>query len=190
MINPIQDMEQFIHLGDPDVHFCIMLVKELNLHSVNPLAPGRCCCNSAIHKDFSPSGEHFEHSKLAHELWQPTACCIAIFHKYWCYTKRSGITTNLTMKSSGVRYRRVKVPQCAYMEHGLKDIAFYVQKHITPCTVVITSLLVPDKPHEAPASMKRVYYICVSFKLMLEIDIMSISWETGLPWMPQKPTDD
>ena len=26
------------------------------------------------------------------------------------------------------------------MEHGLKDIAFYVQKHTTPCTVVITSL--------------------------------------------------
>ena len=40
------------------------------------------------------------------------------------------------------------------MEHGLKDIVFYVQKHITPCTVVITSLLVHDKPLEAPASVK------------------------------------
>ena len=29
--------------------------------------------------------------------------------------------------------------------------------YITPCTVVITSLLVPDKPLEAPASVKRVY---------------------------------
>ena len=42
------------------------------------------------------------------------------------------------------------------MEHGLKDIALYVQKHITPCTVVITSLLVRDKPIEAPTSVKRV----------------------------------
>ena len=30
-------------------------------------------------------------------------------------------------------------------------------KHITPCTVVITSLLVRDKPPEAPASVKQVY---------------------------------
>ena len=45
------------------------------------------------------------------------------------------------------------------MEHGLKDIAFYVQKHITPCTVVITSLLVHDKPLGAPASVKRVYTV-------------------------------
>ena len=44
------------------------------------------------------------------------------------------------------------------MEHGLKDIAFYVQKHITPCTVVITSLLVHEKPVGAPAYVKRVYW--------------------------------
>ena len=43
------------------------------------------------------------------------------------------------------------------MEHELKDIVFYVQKHITPSTVVITSLLVHDKPLEAPGSVKRVY---------------------------------
>ena len=41
------------------------------------------------------------------------------------------------------------------MEHGLKDIAFYVQKHITPCTVVITSLLVCDKLLGAPGSVKQ-----------------------------------
>ena len=39
------------------------------------------------------------------------------------------------------------------MGHGLKD----VQKHITPWAVVITSLLVRDKPIGAPASVKRVY---------------------------------
>ena len=37
----------------------------------------------------------------------------------------------------------------------IKYITLYVQKHITPCTVVITSLLVRDKPLEAPASVKR-----------------------------------
>ena len=44
------------------------------------------------------------------------------------------------------------------MEHGLKDIAFYGQKHITPCTIVITSRLVRGKPIEAPVSVKQVYW--------------------------------
>ena len=36
-------------------------------------------------------------------------------------------------------------------------------KHITPCPVVITSLLVHGKPLEASASVKRVYcYICLT----------------------------
>ena len=35
------------------------------------------------------------------------------------------------LKSLGVCYWCGKIPQCGYMEHGLKDIAFYVQKHIT-----------------------------------------------------------
>ena len=43
------------------------------------------------------------------------------------------------------------------MEHGLKDIAFYVKKHI-PYTVVITSLLVRGKRPEAPVYVKRVYF--------------------------------
>ena len=34
---------------------------------------------------------------------------------------------------------------------------FFVQKHITPCSVVITSLLVREKPLGSPASVKRVY---------------------------------
>ena len=49
------------------------------------------------------------------------------------------------------------------MEHGLKDIAFCVQKHVTHCTVVITSLLVRDKPLGAPASVKQVYWTTVGF---------------------------
>ena len=45
------------------------------------------------------------------------------------------------------------------MEHGLKDIAIYVQKHTTPCTVVMTSLLVHDKSRGVPAFAKRVYWL-------------------------------
>ena len=55
--------------------------------------------NSPISKRITPSGEQREHRKLANELEQPTAGCIAIFHKYCCYTKRGGITTNLTLRN-------------------------------------------------------------------------------------------
>ena len=43
------------------------------------------------------------------------------------------------------------------MDHGVKNIAFYVKKHTTPCTVVITSLLVCDKPLGVPVSVKYIY---------------------------------
>ena len=43
------------------------------------------------------------------------------------------------------------------MEHGLEVFVFYVQKHITPCTVVINSLLVRNKQLGVPASVKQVY---------------------------------
>ena len=49
-----------------------------------------------FHNDFPPSGEQPEHCRLAHYFWQPTAGCIAIFHKYCCYTKHGGVSTNLT----------------------------------------------------------------------------------------------
>ena len=54
---------------------------------------------SPISQGFSPAGEQLEHRKLAHELWQPTAGCIAIFHKYCCYSKRDYITTNLALRN-------------------------------------------------------------------------------------------
>ena len=47
----------------------------------------------------SPCGEQPKHRELAHELQQPTAGYIAIFHKYCCYTKRGGITTKLTLRN-------------------------------------------------------------------------------------------
>ena len=83
-----------------------------------------------FHNNFSPSGEQPEHHKLAHQLWQSTAGCIAIFHKYSCHTKRGGYYKTFdSTKSLGVCYWCVKIPQCGYMEHGLK-LTFYVQKHV------------------------------------------------------------
>ena len=53
----------------------------------------------------------------------------------------------------------VKIPQYGYMEHGLKDIAFYVQKHIALQGVCYNFPLVHDKPLGAPAFGRLVYYI-------------------------------
>ena len=48
------------------------------------------------------------------------AGCIAIFHKYCCYTKHGGITTNLILwNHRGVCYWCVRITQCGYM-HGWK----------------------------------------------------------------------
>ena len=64
--------------------------------------------------------------------------CITIFHKYFCYTKRVGITTNL------------------YMEDGLKHIMFYVHKHIAPLAMCHNPALVRYKPLVASVSVKLV----------------------------------
>ena len=42
------------------------------------------------------------------------------------------------------------------MEHGIKDIAFYVQKHIVQRTVCYNLPLVRDKPLGAPLYVKLV----------------------------------
>ena len=82
-----------------------------------------------FHNDFTLSmlsGKQPEQSPLAHTWWQPTSGCIAIFHKYCCFTmftKHESIITNLTMKSLGVYYWYVKIPQCGYMKHGLTNWA-------------------------------------------------------------------
>ena len=43
------------------------------------------------------------------------------------------------------------------MEHGLKDVAYYVQKHIAPCAICHTPPLVRDMPLGVPAFVKLVY---------------------------------
>ena len=63
------------------------------------------------------------------------------------------------MKSMRIYYWYIKVPQCGYMGHGLRNITFYVQKHIAYRVVCHNFLLVRDKPLVAPASVKQVYFI-------------------------------
>ena len=43
------------------------------------------------------------------------------------------------------------------MEHGLKDILFYVQNHIAILAMCYNPALVRNKPLGAPASVKWVY---------------------------------
>ena len=66
------------------------------------------------------------------------------------------------MSSARCRSFCLHLSMCGYIEHGLKDIAFYVQKHITSCTVVLTCPLVGDKPLGAPAYVKQRVYCCSS----------------------------
>ena len=52
---------------------------------------------------------------------------ILLLYKTWRYCNKFD-----SAKSLVVCYRCVKITQCGYMKHGLKDIVFYIQKHITP----------------------------------------------------------
>ena len=61
-------------------------------------------------------------------------------------------------KSLGVCYWCVKIPQCGYMELGLKHISFYVQKHIVALAMCYNPALVRDKPLGAPESVKLKAY--------------------------------
>ena len=90
---------------------------------------------------------------------QPTASCIAIFHKfhkYCCHIKYWGIMTNLTMKSLGVYYWDVKMLRCGYVEHGLEYLSFYVQKHIAHLAACSGTPLVRNGP---PAFLKLAYWL-------------------------------
>ena len=80
--------------------------------------------NSSVSKLFSPSGEEPEQRIYVHKWEQPTADCIAIFHKYCCYIKHRGIITHLNMPDP---YSYVKMPRRGCVEH--------IQKHIAPLVV-------------------------------------------------------
>ena len=70
---------------------------------------------------------------------------VAVLQHIWLYEIIGGtlpMCQNTTMRVNGAWIIRYWV---------------YVQTHTTPCTVVITSLLVRHKPLGTPASVKRVY---------------------------------
>ena len=72
---------------------------------------------------------------------------MAVLQQVWLYEIIGGtlpMCQNITMRVNWAWIKR----------YG----GFFVQKHITPCTVVITSLLVREKPLGSPASVKRVYW--------------------------------
>ena len=72
--------------------------------------------------------------------------------------------------------------KCQHYEHGLKYIAFQ-KTFITPCKVVITSLLVRYEPLGVPASVKRVH--CVIHKTMcykLFVKLLKLEWVNEF-WM-------
>ena len=76
-----------------------------------------------------------------------------LLYKMWHYYNQSD-----SPKSLGVCYWCVKIPQCWFMDHGLKHVSFYVQKHVIAMGMCYNPALVGDKPLGSPASVKRVYW--------------------------------
>ena len=131
---------------------------------VNSLAPGDAVWHHRtgsivlFHNDFPPGGEQPEQRISSYVMttnfrFYSNISQILLLYKTWgCYNKFD------STKSFGVYYWYVKIPQCGYMENGLKDVAFYVQKHIAPWTICYNAPLVCDMPLWVPAFLKLVYY--------------------------------
>ena len=102
-------------------------------------------------------GNNCETGLLAQTSWQLTEGCREIFHKYCCYTNMGVYNKFDSTKAIGTYCWYVKIPQREYMEHGLKDMAFYVKSHIAKRTGCYNYTLVRDKPLRAPAFVKLVY---------------------------------
>ena len=113
-------------------------------------------------------------SKLLHELdaynssWVKTTSCrsysnisrILLLYKIgWYYNKFD------SKIAVGIFYWCVKIPQCGYMEHGLKHITFYVQKRIAAVAMCYNPGLVHDKPLWSSAYVKLVYYMLLWSRL-------------------------
>ena len=96
---------------------------------------------------FSPSGEQpkwhlFPYYIMTNNCrFYSNISWILLLHKTWGNYNKFNFT-----KSLRVYYWHVKMPQCGYMEHGLKDIKCSVQKHIAPWAICYNSPLVCDQP--------------------------------------------
>ena len=82
---------------------------------------------------------------------------IFLLYKTWgCYNWFD------SAKSLGVCHWCAKIPQCGYVEHELKDIASYVQKHCSSSSLVMTSRWFTTSRIGAPTSVRLVYYSTLS----------------------------
>ena len=92
--------------------------------------------NSLVSQSISLSGKEPKRRILVHKLEQPSACCIAIFHKYCCHTKPGGITAYLTLRNNWEYITDLsKYHNLGTWNVVLKYITFYVQKHKAAMTM-------------------------------------------------------
>ena len=63
------------------------------------------------------------------------------------------------MKSLGVCYKYVEVPECWYQEHGLEYITFYIRKHSAPLVVCSGPPAVHKKQPGASAFERLANYV-------------------------------
>ena len=111
---------------------------------------------------------------------------ILLLYKTWWYYNKFACT-----KSLGACYWCVTIPQCGFMEHGLKHITFYVQKHIAALVTCYNPALVRNKQLGAPASVKLVYCNVrvkgYASEWVIEFNALSVDSGQWGPYSPHKP---
>ena len=113
--------------------------------------------NSPVSQSFFPSCEQPEQRILAHKSKQPTAICIAIFHKYCCHSKHGGSITNLTQWNP---WSMLLIFQDTTMRvYGAWIRIYYVLCPKTHLAVCSGLPLVCGKPIGAPAFVRRAYCV-------------------------------
>ena len=86
---------------------------------------------------------------------------ILLLYKTWGYHNKFYST-----KSLGVNQWYVKIPQCRYMEHGFKNVAFYVQKLIALWAICWNLPLFHNTPLGAPAFVILIYYAYMRYQVI------------------------
>ena len=114
--------------------------------------------NSPISQRFSPSGwaariSYISSKVITNNYWLHSIISqVLLLYKTWGYHNKFDSTESLW-----VYYWYVKIPQCRYMENGIKYNRFYVQKYIAHLCMCYDPPLVHDKPPGALIFVKLVY---------------------------------
>ena len=77
------------------------------------------------------------------------------------------------MKLLRIYYWYVKIPQCRYIDHGLKDMKCYVKKHMVPRAICYNPPLVRNKPLGAPAYCETPLLLTVDSAFHLQVRSLS-----------------